>query len=258
MARDKKNTRALYEVLREGRDKGKSGPVLQTPKWWKRGPELPQPPLPLTPPGGLTLGAAVSPAIAPRKGVWFRLTFAHLAIAAVTLVLMVGAAYWAGRRPRVPVSTPSSEQLKKGETNPGVLDVGPAGSAEQDPARIAGPGRVALSDAEQSAAPKPGAQDGARVAGRNYIVVQSYTLGDVATANEARDHLAKWGIPCTVEKGISYAPKWYCVVTLAGFEKVSSREYEDCVRKIQSASKRFVGPKFKQFEPHAYRWPIKP
>ena len=254
MARDKKNTRALYEVLREGRDKGKSGPVLQTPKWWKRGPELTQPPLPVTPPGGLTLGAAVSPAIAPRQGVWFRLTFAHLAIAAVTMVLIVGAAYWAGRRPAVPLLTPSSDQLKKGEANPGVLGVGndAAGPAEQDPARLAGQGRVALSDAEQSAAPKPGAQDGARVAGRNYIVVQSYP--DITTANEAREHLAKSGVPCTVEKGLSFAPRWYCVVTLAGFEKVSSREYDDCVRKVQSASNRFVSPKFKKFEPQAYRW----
>ena len=254
MTRDKKNTRALFEVLREGRDKGKSGAVLQTPKWWKRGPTLPQMPVPATPPGGLTLGAAVSPAIAPRQGVWFRLTSAHLVVAAVALFMIVGAAYWAGRRPAVPVSTSSSEQLKKGEANPGVLGVGddPAGSAEQDPARLAGPGRVALSDAEQSAAPKPGAQDGPRVGGRNYIVVQSYP--DISTANEAREHLAKSGIPCTVEKGLSFAPRWYCVVTLAGFEKVSSREYEDCVRKIQSASKRFVNPKFKQFEPQAYRW----
>lgn len=246
MARDKKNTRALFEVLREGRDKGKTSPVLQTPKWWKRGPTLPQMPVPATPPGGLTLGAAVSPAIAPRQGVWFRLTSAHLAVAAVALVLIVGAAYWAGRRPRVPALTPSIDQIKKGEVNPGVLDVGPAGSAEQ------GPGRVALSDADQSAVPKPNAQDGPRVVGRNYIVVQSYP--DISTANEAREHLAKSGIPCTVEKGLSFAPRWYCVVTLAGFEKVSSRDYEDCVRKIQSASKRFVNPKFKQFEPQAYRW----
>ena len=253
MARDKKNTRALYEVLREGRDKGKSGPVLQTPKWWKRGPELTQAPLPVTPPGGLTLGAAVSPAIAPRQGVWFRLTSAHLVVAAVALVLIVGAAYWAGRRPRVPALAPSIDQIKKETPNPDVLDVGnhAAGSAEQDRAPFAGQGRTAL-DAAQTTGSSPGVQDGSRVPGRNYIVVQSYP--DISTANEAREHLAKSGVPCTVEKGLSFAPRWYCVVTLAGFEKVSSRDYDDCVREVQSASNRFVSPKFKKFEPQAYRW----
>ena len=124
--------------------------------------------------------------------------------------------------------------------------------ADAGAALIAGQGRTGAGDGGLAAAGRSGSQENGRVVGRNYIVVQSYP--DISTANEAREHLAKSGISCTVEKGLSFAPRWYCVVTLAGFEKVSSREYEDCVRKIQSASNRFVSPKFKKFEPQAYRW----
>lgn len=254
MARDKKNTLALFEVLRDGKEKGKSGSVLQTPKWWRRGPAIPQPPAATIAPSGLTIGAAASQATSPRQGVWFRLTSGHLVLGAVALVLIVGAAYWAGRGPRAPQMTRPTEDIKKDTANPGVLDVGHesgTGTVEQDPVTLAGQGRVTAGDGALAVG-RTGAQDSGRVVGRNYIVVQSYP--DISTANEAREHLAKSGIACTVEKGLSFAPKWYCVVTTAGFEKVNSREYEDCVRKIQSASNRFVSPKFKKFEPQAYRW----
>lgn len=253
MARDRKNTLALFEVLRDGKEKGKSGAVLQTPKWWRRGPATPPPPHTVVTPGGLTIGAAASQATTSRQGVWFRLTTGHLVLAGIVLALIVGAAYWAGHGPQTPQLTRSTEAIKTDTANPGVLDVGresAGGSAEQDPS-LAGQGRTGSGDGV-SAAGRTGSQDSGRVVGRNYIVAQSYP--DISTANEAREHLAKSGVSCTVEKGLSFAPKWYCVVTLAGFEKVSSREYEDAVRKIQSASNRFVSPKFKKFEPQAYRW----
>lgn len=255
MTKHKKDTLALFEVLRDGKEKGKSGSVLETPKWWRRGPAVPQTPVPATTAGGLTIGAAASQATASRQGVWFRLTSLHLVVAVVAMALIVAAAFWIGRGKREPVLSRSTEVIKKDPADPAVLDAGhdaAAGNAEQDPALLAGQGRTPPAEAGGATPPRGASQDTARVAGRNYIIVQSYP--EIATANEAREHLAKSGIPCTVEKGLSFAPKWYCVVTLAGFEKTSSREYEECVRKIQSASKRFVSPKFKQFEPRGYMW----
>lgn len=242
MAKDKKDTLALFEVIRDDKRGGKKDPALQTPKWWKREPGSAH----VAPAGtGAThVGAAASPAMASRKGVWFRLTGAHLAVAGIALVLVVGIAYWIGRGPHAPEG-PSSADLKKQPANPSVLVVDRDGPANQTP------------DAEQPPVPgrsgeAPARQDGSRVAGRNYIIAQSYP--NIVEANAACEYLVKAGIPCTVEKKLPYAPSWYCVVTTTGFEKVSSRDYEEYARRIQTIGAKYSGTKFRKFNPQAFRW----
>ena len=64
------------------------------------------------------------------------------------------------------------------------------------------------------------------------------------------------GVLCTVERGLPYAPTWYCVVGITGFPRTKEvAEYDAYVARIQQISDQFAGTsKFKKFEPKPFRW----
>ena len=90
----------------------------------------------------------------------------------------------------------------------------------------------------------------------------SYPPEEKQMAQDACDLLNRRGVLCTVETGLYYAPNWYAVVGITGFDRVrNSPEYEAYVAKIQQISSEFAGTsKFKKFEPRALKWrePVKP
>ena len=90
----------------------------------------------------------------------------------------------------------------------------------------------------------------------HYVIVQSYPPQEKEMAQEACELLNKNGVLCTVETGLYYAPNWYVVVGITGFDRVrSSAEYDEYVAKINTIGNTFGGgSKFKKFEPRAFKW----
>jgi len=89
----------------------------------------------------------------------------------------------------------------------------------------------------------------------NYIIVQSYP--EQKAAEEARDVLAKAGIPTTIEHGLKgFHPEWAIVVTTKGFTRIQSDEYKQYVKQIDQVSVQYAGSKrgFKSFQPTGYKW----
>ena len=101
-----------------------------------------------------------------------------------------------------------------------------------------------------------------RQVGLNYVVVQSYPSEKDAT--EARDLLLKNGIACTIEKppsALRLPDTWFSVVGTSGFEKISTREWENYVTSIAAVSSKFEATgkssgtsKFKKFQPLGVKW----
>ena len=95
-----------------------------------------------------------------------------------------------------------------------------------------------------------------RVVGLQYIIIQSYPNEEKALAESAMQTLNQHGVLCTVERGLPYAPSWYCVVGITGFARTKDvPEYDAYVARIQQISDQFAGTsKFKKFEPKPFRW----
>jgi len=223
MAKTKKDTLALFEVIHSAKG---TDPSLKVP--------------PRPRPGDL------SPMAAPvaRTGVWFRLTRAHVLITLMIVCLIAGVAYFAGsHKTRAPQYSRTSDEIRKDVPNS--LAMEPQGTIAEAP-----PLTPAEAGSGGPAVATPA--DGRRINGYTYIIVQSYPTQEAAT--EIRDYLTRAGIPCTVEKNHPYAPRWYCVITSAGFPRASSREYEECVKSIRAASVKYPGPKFMKSEPQPYKW----
>lgn len=126
------------------------------------------------------------------------------------------------------------------------------------PSNVGGQSTRAGSAAPQWFEPAPPSTlvvDGAaRTIGLNYVVVQSYA--DEKLAAEAAGVLKNNGIDCTVERGLKGWPAaWHIVVGTRGFDRISSPEFKDYIRKIQAVSKIFA-PKggYKAFQPTAKKW----
>src|SRR5207248_3074874 len=97
--------------------------------------------------------------------------------------------------------------------------------------------------------------EGARIIGRNYVIVQSYP--DEKSANDAKEILINNGVSCTVEKGLPGwgLNTWFSVVGKTGFDRIHSTQFEDYIKNIETTSAKFAGTsKFKRFEPHPYKW----
>ena len=99
-------------------------------------------------------------------------------------------------------------------------------------------------------------EDGERRIGLQYVLVQSYPPEEKHLAEDAVAALRDHGVPSTVEMGLPWAPRWYSVVGMKGFDRTKdSPEYRAYVSKIEQVSDKFAGTsKFKQFEPKPLRW----
>jgi hypothetical protein len=95
-----------------------------------------------------------------------------------------------------------------------------------------------------------------RSVGLQYVIIQSYPEEERALAESAMQMLNQHGVLCTVERGLPYAPTWYCVVGITGFARTKEvPEYDAYVARIQQISDQFAGTsKFKKFEPKPFRW----
>jgi hypothetical protein len=108
--------------------------------------------------------------------------------------------------------------------------------------------------------PKPPAtymvSDENRTVGLQYVIIQSYPEEEKALAESAMQTLNQHGVLCTVERGLPYAPSWYCVVGITGFARTKEvPEYDAYVARVQQLSDQFAGTsKFKKFDPKPFRW----
>jgi hypothetical protein len=98
--------------------------------------------------------------------------------------------------------------------------------------------------------------DANRAYGLQYVIVQSYPEEEKALAESAMATLNQAGVLCTVQRGLPYAPSWYCVVGLTGFSRTRGvPEYDAYINRIMQISNQFAGTsKFKKFEPKPFRW----
>ena len=286
-----KHATALFEVIHSGRYPHKEG-SLRTPKWWfKRKPAAAagapaaessdaDPTANVSATDGAIVRDAPSGEEAPatarssnvdaradaeRHHITFKVTYSSAIVTAFAVVVVVALAYVVGRKvstgPAPAIATETTEQLRSGQPQPGVLDLGSPTSSPRTP--DATPPRTgdnaAGAPGTTGAGGAPPVNDNGASSNRtvhlNYVVVQSYP--DEKSANEARDALIKAGIPCTIEQGLrGLKPDWYSVVGTQGFQRISSAEYQAYVGRINQVSQQFAQGKrsFKAFQPMAYKW----
>jgi hypothetical protein len=213
-------------------------------------------------------------------------------VVAIGLAYMAGRG--SGPRPLPALTDLTTEELRQGPAFADVLDVGddattppvamaaaPTVTTPQPPQSTATTAagrqtasRTTVATAQQPAAtgsnqamrpsqfnePKPPAtymvSDEKRTVGLQYVVIQSYPEEEKALAESAAQTLRDNGVNCTVERGLPYAPSWYCVVGIMGFARTKDvPEYEGYTNRILQISSQFAGTsKFKKFEPKPLRW----
>jgi hypothetical protein len=115
---------------------------------------------------------------------------------------------------------------------------------------------------EQQASQKTGptaaqsnlAQPGQRVVNMHYVLMQSYF--EEKTAQEARDFLARNGIPCTIERGVKgWRPDFFQVIGLQGFARASGPQYLAYRQHVEDLGERFSPrSRYKRFQPQAIKW----
>jgi hypothetical protein len=216
-----------------------------------------------------------------RREVKLRLSLTHTIVAAFALMVVVAMAYVMGRResdkaPELATTettpAPLPDVLQVPAAKPNVLDVNrpkirppaaggvtPAGASHlsADGARVRDHDFLSTPPLANSAQgmhvpPRTTAIAGPRTVGLNYVVAQCYPSEQVA--DDARDFLIKEGIPFTVEKGCSWAPKWYSVVSTRGFEHIHTSECESFQKQIEKIGDKFEGTGLKRFEPMLVSW----
>jgi hypothetical protein len=156
----------------------------------------------------------------------------------------------------------STEELRKGPAHREVLDpprkasvparitavearVSPRTTPREPEARPAAAAQIAQSNASADK----------RVAGYNYVVVQSYPPQEQEMAEKTAAFLNSHGVSCTLERSVKgFLP--VCVVGLDGFSKISSSEYKSYVEHIKKLGAEFTSNSrsFKSFDPRAKKW----
>lgn len=291
-----KNAAALFEVIHADKRFGKkqtAARALSTPKWWFKGkdrsaPAAPAPvvsndPTQAAPRFDPTLHAAAPdpapaaparPAVnvnvnSDRQEIAFKLTYTTAILSIFSLVVVLALVYLVGRRMSsgpTPVMANTAEILK-GEANPSVLNVGssektaPAVEApKSSPAKVSPP-LPPIQAAPAAPTQHSFPEDGTRINGLNYIVVQSYPLSEMALAEDAAKLLKEKGVNCTIEQGVSgWSNRWYNVVGTRGFERIRNNpEYDAYKAKIVQISSEFARKgegksKFKEFAPLPTKW----
>lgn len=220
-----------------------------------------------------------------RQELFVRVRYTAAIIAGFALVVVIALAYMGGRHlgrgPATALASRSSEEIAAGPIEKGVLDVntssgarvivpgpgsggGPGGVWSQPaPARRAEPLVVPLATTSptrpsgpSTPVKPPDLENGKRIDGQQYVVVQSYPGDQRKLAEEARDFLIQNGVPCTIEKGVAGWPStWHTVVGTAAFNRASGPQYEAYRSRIFELGKEFAGKSaWKQFDPRAIRW----
>jgi hypothetical protein len=222
-----------------------------------------------------------------RHELFVRVRYTTAIVAGFAVLVVVGLAYITGRSmgrgPSTALATHTSEEVAAGPVEKGVLDVGgrtsttstamttrPGAaiggvSAQPAPSRITeastGGGSVSAQPAGgpggPAVPPKPADyENGKRIVGRQYVVIQAYAGNQRALADEARDLLIKNGVSCTVEQSVTGWPStWHCVVTTQGFDRASGPQYEALFSQAVKVGEAFAGKSaWKRFEPAAVRW----
>jgi hypothetical protein len=223
-----------------------------------------------------------------RQELYFRLRYTAAIVAGFALVVVIALAYLGGRHmargPSATLASQSSEEIAAGPIEKGVLDVGTRSgaislgssspglgtggvSAQPAPSRMSEASVVPTTITPQArqggpstpAAPKPPPADfenGRRIVGRQYVVIQSYAGDQRKLAEEARDFLIRNNVPCTVENGVTgWPPTWHTVVGTQSFDRASGPQYEAYRDKVIAIGKEFAGKSaWKQFDPRAIRW----
>jgi hypothetical protein len=218
-----------------------------------------------------------------RQRITFRFTYTSAIVTAFAVIVIVGLAYLVGARmsrgPAQAIGGPSTDQLRQGPARPDVMDVGTgapgaaastrAGNAnQQQPSRpinnepddsissvSAQPSRTGAQAPTRTETPKLPAptEPGKRVAGLNYVIIQSYP--DEASAKAAVDALKQYGVGATIERGLRGYTGWFAVVGVEPFARISGPEYTAYLQKIQQVSDKFASRKsFKAFDPRGYKW----
>ena len=191
-----------------------------------------------------------------RYEITLRLSYTSAIICVFAIVTVVGAAFIAGRNmvmgPRPAFAANTTPQLRTQPPTPDVLklekktvEVTPAPDGEAETANGSG---------TEPRGAGTGTRDRTRTKGLNYVIIQSYP--DEKMAGDAVKVLAENGIDCTIEKGVPGWARWYVVMGLEGFDRLSSNpRYEAYTRKVREISAKYAKKSsFKAFEPTAYSW----
>jgi hypothetical protein len=296
-----KHAAALFEVINRGSGlsgtSNGSGSNLSTPKWWFKRQRSSDSAAPIVARSITATSAEFDPTSPSepahsssdftdaasaetgamhidrdRQIISLRVSYVSAIVAGFALVVVLLLAFVIGKRVGrniVPAAVVSSEDLKKYPPYPQVLDVRRGGDHASLMAVAPEANAVGSADptgADVAPAPQPGAplivHDVKRQVGLNYVVVQSYP--EEKDAKAARDLLIKNGIPCTIEKPpevLRLPEAWFSVIGTAGFEKISTHEYENYMITIANVSTQFEATgksagasKFKRFKPLGVKW----
>lgn len=220
-----------------------------------------------------------------RQELLLRVRYTGAIVAGFALMVVIGLAYLGGRQvgrgPSAALASQSSDEIASGPVEKGVLDVGTrsgasvvgaapspgigAGGVSAQPAH----GRVTEASiappANQNPARQPGPsvgpkpadfENGRRIVGRQYLVIQGYAGDQRKLADEAREFLLKSGISCTVENGVAGWPAtWHTVVGTQGYDRASGPQYDAYLARCIKAGEEFAGRSaWKKFEPSPIRW----
>jgi hypothetical protein len=227
-----------------------------------------------------------------RHELFVRVRYTTAIVAGFAVLVLIGMAYLTGRHfgrgPAGALATQSSEEVAAGPIEKGVMDVAGRGSgggtgtyqtttpgvgvggvsAQPAPASprvteasVAPPVGTGAPSAGRAPAPSAPArpadlENGRRIVGRQYVVIQAYAGDQKKLAEEARDFLIKNGVSCTVEQGVAGWPStWHSVVSTHGFDRASGPQYEQFIATCVQIGKAFAGKSaWKQFEPTPVRW----
>jgi hypothetical protein len=194
-----------------------------------------------------------------RQQITFRVSYTSAIVTGFTILVVVALAYVVGRQmsrgPAQAMGGPSSEQLRQGPANPQVLDIAGTSTPERTVSPPAGGARPSTATPVVPTRSPTTAPSGKRIMSMNYVIIQGYP--DEASAKAAVQILQEHGVGSTIEKGIrGLKSDWFIVVGTDGFVKVSGRDYETYITRIQQISDKFAGSRrsFKAFEPLPYKW----
>lgn len=270
-----KHAAALFEVIHQDKRFGGTGRgLLRTPKWWfkgRRGAAAAS----TESPGAAVVSTAPeipsSPGFAlrfdgERQQVTLRLSYTAALISGFALIVVIGLAYLLGRQTRPAMSLPilssaTTDQLKSGPAQPEVMEINRPAAPEEAAAEEAVAESALSSEPNQVSPtfndPRPPAtlvvQGGKRNIGLNYAVIQSYA--DAKIAQDACNILNKNGVACSIERELKGWKGLYFVVGQDGFNRISSPEFKNYLKRIEQVSDQFAPRKsYKAFQPVAYKW----
>lgn len=195
-----------------------------------------------------------------HQQITFKVSYYSAIVSGFTILVVISLAYLVGRKmnhgPIAATASPSSAELRSQPAHPDVLDVARGETATQTEPKAHPAESAQLASAKTLGSSTP-TVDSQRIIGRQYVVIQIYA--DKKSADDAAALLNKKDLPCTVENGLAgWASKsWWCVVGTTGFDHIRDNpeyaRYQKAVNKV-SDDQTLSNPKFKRFEPRAYRW----